>query len=129
MASETFRTALYAPCTGRFQSRHRIGDFVVAGQPIAAVGTAIITAPATGVLSGLAARGSRPETGTRVGEVDTRGEPAECFGVPDWCECVAAEVAERLFAPTEISAGELASEDVGPPREIVPDVDLPIWAA
>ncbi len=129
LASEPSRIALYAPCPGRFQSRNTIGDFVVTGQTIAAIGTAILTAPATGVLSGLAPRGSRPEMGTRVAEVDTRGEPGDCFAIPDWCECLAAEVAERVFSPLEVGMVDASADHAGLQRETADAIDLPIWEA
>jgi hypothetical protein len=65
---------------------------VEAGEPVGGVGARTIEAAAPGVLSGLAARGSRVAAGAPILEVDTRGDPVRCFLIPASCDAVAREV-------------------------------------
>jgi xanthine dehydrogenase accessory factor len=81
---------------GRFSTAHRIGDRVVAGEPVGAVGTKAVRAPLTGVLRGLAARGARVAAGMRLVEVDPRGDPVQCFGLSDRAIAIAHGVAGAL---------------------------------
>jgi xanthine dehydrogenase accessory factor len=81
---------------GRFSTSHRIGDRVVAGESVGAVGTKVVRAPLSGVLRGLAARGARVQSGTRVVEVDPRGDPVRCFGLGERSVAIALAVAGAL---------------------------------
>jgi len=98
---------VYAPLSGRFHTRARIGDAVTAGQPVAALEGASIVAPVAGVLRGLTARGARVSPGQKVVEIDPRGEPALCFGIGERPRRIAAGVLEAL-ATRGIVAGAAA---------------------
>jgi hypothetical protein len=58
------------------------------------VGVTTIMAPVGGVLSGLAARGSRIAPGATVAEIDRRTQAVLCFGIPEWCVRIADEIVE-----------------------------------
>lgn len=79
---------------GRFATARRIGDRVLAGETIGAIGNASVMAPCSGVLLGLSARGARLAAGQTVVEVDPAGCPARCFQ-PD---ARSRATAERVIA-------------------------------
>jgi xanthine dehydrogenase accessory factor len=81
---------------GRFMTGKRIGMPVVRGEAVGAIGDTTILAPLAGVLRGLTARGARVAEGTRVVEIDPRGEPALCFGIGERPHTIAAGVLEAL---------------------------------
>ena len=104
LSSEPHRRTVIAPMAGRFATARQIGDYVMAGEALGALGRMLIYAPAAGVLSGLAARGARVFAGMPLVEVDTRGQAALCFTTPAWCR----DLAEEALATVEQQALELA---------------------
>jgi xanthine dehydrogenase accessory factor len=86
---------------GRFMTERRIGDNVRAGEKIGAVGNQTVSAPANGVLLGLAARGARIEPGDELVEVDPNGVPYRCHGISTGSRTVAAAVVSALGERTE----------------------------
>jgi xanthine dehydrogenase accessory factor len=72
---------VYAPKADRFATGKRIGDRVVAGEVVGALGSTVVMAPLDGVLRGLTANGARVPEQFKIVEVDPRGEPALCFGL------------------------------------------------
>lgn len=72
---------LYAPHAGIFASTHRIGEAVTQGQVIATIDSQELVAPLSGVLRGLTRSGVPVETGTKIVEVDPRGDPSSAFGL------------------------------------------------
>ncbi len=88
---------VYATKAGRFESDRRIGDRVAAGEDIATLGGDAITAPLSGVLRGLSARGARIGAGQKIVEVDPRGEASLCFGLGERPRRIAAGVIEALL--------------------------------
>jgi xanthine dehydrogenase accessory factor len=82
--------------SGRFSTSRRIGDHVECGEAIGAIGNEPVAAPLTGVLRGLSARGARVEPRTKVLEVDTRNDPALCFGVEERPRSIAEGVLTAL---------------------------------
>ena len=85
----------YAQCDGVFRTKFRIGDVVRQGQPIAEIGSTVLTAPLDGVLRGLTRDGVPVNTMTKVIEIDPRGMAAD-----------AREIAER---PRRIAEGVLTA--------------------
>ena len=77
------------PATAR-----RMGERVLAGETVGAIGNASVMAPCSGVLLGLSARGARLAAGQTVVEVDPAGCPARCFQ-PD---ARSRATAERVIA-------------------------------
>lgn len=90
---------LYAPRAGIFTSTHRVGDAVRQGQAIAAIDDEPLTAPLTGVLRGLTRSGIRVEAGTKLVEVDPRGDPASAFGLGERPRRIAESVLRILARP------------------------------
>jgi xanthine dehydrogenase accessory factor len=81
---------------GRCMTARRIGDRVHAGDVVAQVGRQAIVAPGSGALCGLSARGARVRAGQTVVEIDSRADPALCFGIWDAARPIAAEVLATL---------------------------------
>jgi len=82
---------VHAPQNGRFVTGRRIGDEVIAGETLGAVGGVPVIAPLDGVLRGLSARGARVPAGFEVVAVDARRD-AKVFGLDARGSAVAAEV-------------------------------------
>jgi xanthine dehydrogenase accessory factor len=81
-----------------------IGRRVTAGQLVATIGDASLTAPLTGIIQGLAHSGAPVAAGTKIIEVDPRGDPAAAFGLGERprriAEGVCRAVAESRLALT-----------------------------
>lgn len=105
MQRDAFRRIVVAPCHARFSTDRRIGDYVMSGETVGAIGRMLLYAPATGVLSGLSARGIGTLPGMPVIEVDTRGQAAACFAIPGWCRNLAAQVIQCALKHREPHAG------------------------
>ncbi|HEY2817911.1 MAG TPA: hypothetical protein VGK44_12370 [Casimicrobiaceae bacterium] len=87
---------VYAPRAGRFHTERGIGECVVAGDDVATLDGEPITAPLSGALRGLSARGARVSIGQKIVEVDPRGEPSLCFGLGERPQRIASGVLEAL---------------------------------
>lgn len=74
---------VYAPAEGRFETDCKIGASVVRGEPVACIGTAVVRAPLDGCLRGITHKGAAVKAGTKVVEVDPRGNPARAFGIAE----------------------------------------------
>jgi xanthine dehydrogenase accessory factor len=72
---------VYAPIAGRFETAAQIGDHAEPGQVLAMIGTTSVRAPLGGTVRGLTRGGIDVEAGTKVLEVDPRGDPAAAFGL------------------------------------------------
>ncbi len=72
---------IYAPASGVLRTRAAIGQRVVAGELVAAIGVLELRAPLEGILRGLTHDGVSVEAGTKVVEVDPRGEIAAVLGI------------------------------------------------
>jgi xanthine dehydrogenase accessory factor len=72
---------VYPPFDGVFRTKFRIGDPVHQGQEIAAIDFSALTAPLDGVLRGLTRDNVPVAFGTKVIEVDPRGQNAEVLGI------------------------------------------------
>jgi xanthine dehydrogenase accessory factor len=74
---------VYAPADGRFETDCVIGECVVKGQAVACIGDEVIRSPLDGCLRGLSHAGAAVKAGTKVVEVDPRGDPARAFGIAE----------------------------------------------
>ena len=72
---------VYASAPGIFASDFAIGDDVTAGQVVAHVGSRPLTAPLGGRLRGLTRSGVPVTKGTKVIEIDPRGDDAVITGI------------------------------------------------
>jgi len=98
---------------GRFATNRRIGEHVLRGEVVGAIGDNDVVAPIDGVLRGLTARGAAVFEGAIVVEVDPRGDPSLCFGIDEHASRIArslvAALAERLHGaprPPLVRTGE-----------------------
>lgn len=93
---------VYAAVAGTFRTTLAIGDSVDKGDVVARIDDAVILAPLSGVLRGLTHDGAGVAIGTKVLEVDPRGDPAGAFGVGERPARIAAGIIEAIAtAPDE----------------------------
>jgi xanthine dehydrogenase accessory factor len=105
---------VHAPAGGRFMTQKRIGAAVAKGEIVGVIGIAPVAAPLAGVLRGLTARGARVAPGTRIVEIDPRGESALCFGIGDRPRMIAQGVLAALACREILTQPSLPS--ARPPR-------------
>lgn len=74
---------VYAPADGRFETVWKIGANVAKGEPVARIGDEIIRAPLDGCPRGITHAGASVQAGTKVVEIDPRGDPARSFGIAE----------------------------------------------
>jgi xanthine dehydrogenase accessory factor len=72
---------VYAPAAGVLRTSARIAQRVSAGEVVATIGDEPLAAPLDGILRGLTHDGVEVQAGTKVVEVDPRGDPAKAFGL------------------------------------------------
>ena len=92
---------VYAPQAGLFRSAANIGDDVQQGQVIAWVDSIPLQAPLTGRLRGLTHTGVPVTKGTKVIEVDPRGENAEISGIAERPKRIAEGVLRAISVWTK----------------------------
>lgn len=89
-----------APVDGVFCSDLDIGETVMQRQPVGWIegrdGRTELVSPLTGSLRGLTRPGLRVASGTRIVEVDPRGDPALCFGLTERPRRIAQGVLQAL---------------------------------
>ena len=89
---ENGHTTVLSDAAGRFMTTHQISHRVEAGDVVGHIGLRPVVAPRPGVLCGLSARGARVGLGQKIVEVDSRGDPALCFGIDQQPRQIAAGV-------------------------------------
>jgi xanthine dehydrogenase accessory factor len=87
---------VYAPVAGLFRTNRDIGEPVQAGEIVAAIDATPLHAPLSGVLRGLTHDGVPVAVGTKVIEVDPRGDPASVRGIGERPRRIAAGVLAAL---------------------------------
>jgi xanthine dehydrogenase accessory factor len=87
---------VYAPVPGTLLTSHTIGQHVAAGEVIARIDGALLAAPLSGVLRGLTHDGVPVAAGTKVIEIDPRGDPALVRGVTERPARIAGGVLQVL---------------------------------
>jgi xanthine dehydrogenase accessory factor len=97
MTGKGAERVLRAPAAGAVSWRIEIGDRVVEGQQLGAIGDAAIHAPFDGVLRGLIAPGSDVPAGLKIGDLDPRGEIAACFTISDKALAIGGGVLEAVL--------------------------------
>lgn len=88
---------LRAPADGVFESSHRIGDLVEAGDTIGFVAGKPMQATISGVLRGLLANGVPVKQGMKSGDVDPRGKAEYCDLASDKALAVGGGVLEAIL--------------------------------
>lgn len=87
---------LRASESGRFQTRHRIGDPVEAGEVVAYVNTTPLRAPLGGHIRGILRTGLSVLAGEKLCEIDPRGKEARFQGLAERPKKIAAGVIEAI---------------------------------
>jgi xanthine dehydrogenase accessory factor len=72
---------VYAPVAGVLRTRARIAQRVSAGEVVATIGDEPLAAPLDGILRGLTHDGVEVQPGTKVVEVDPRGDASKVMGL------------------------------------------------
>jgi xanthine dehydrogenase accessory factor len=93
---------LRAPVRGVIQTFARIGEHVEAGQMVAEVNGAAITAPFNGVLRGMIHAGLPVWNGLKIGDVDPRDDPRYCYLVSDKALSVGGGVLEAILSTASL---------------------------
>ena len=100
---------VYAPTGGMFRTRARIGQLVQAGDPVASLGELPLRAPIAGMIRGLTHDVVPVARGTKVIEIDPRGERAQVRGLGERPRRIADAVLSVL------RAGSVSPPAVAPP--------------
>jgi len=87
---------VYTEVAGEFMTELEIGDAVIRGDAVARIGDAILRAPLTGRLRGLTHCGVWVNKGSKVIEVDARGDGAVVRGLGERPACIAEGVLEAI---------------------------------
>jgi len=96
------RRVLRAPAGGVVETQHDIGTLLAEGQVVARVGGVEVRAPFDGVLRGLIHPGLSVPAGTKIGDVDPRGDVSYCLEITDKALAVGGGVLEALLAQRDI---------------------------
>lgn len=99
---------IYAPAAGVFRTAYEVGDLVEQGQAVAHIGSTQLYAPLTGVLRGLTRNSVPVSKGTKVIEVDPRGDAAMITGIGERPGQIAAGVLQAV--DTWVKSGKTHSK-------------------
>jgi len=89
---------VYAPVAGTLRSSYAIGQHVAVGEVIARIDETPLAAPLSGVLRGLTHDGVPVAPGTKVIEIDLRGDPALVGGIGERPARIADGVLQTIAA-------------------------------
>jgi xanthine dehydrogenase accessory factor len=107
LGGQDSRRAIYSPAAGVFRGDKRIGDSVRASNRIADVAGRPIVTEIDGVVRGILHDGLRVPAGTKVADVDPRGEISYCFTVSDKAWAVGGGVLEAaLYLKRRLAMGD-----------------------
>lgn len=92
----------YAPMSGVFQTTLDVGNAVQAGDVLGRIGTTLLCAQVSGMLRGITKDGVTVAQGTKIAEVDPRGQEEFVTGIAERPRVIAHGVLEaiRQFGPT-----------------------------
>ncbi|MGI6128757.1 MAG: selenium-dependent molybdenum cofactor biosynthesis protein YqeB [bacterium] len=79
----TWERLLKAPVAGVVSTGAKIGDMVKKDDTVAYVGTVPVLSKLDGVLRGMVHSGLYVEAGTKIGDVDPRGDESLCYRISD----------------------------------------------
>ena len=72
---------VYAPASGSFRTTAKLGDVVTAGEVVSHVDAVPLAAPIDGIVLAVTRDGVAVERGTKVLEIDPRGNPSAAFKI------------------------------------------------
>lgn len=87
---------VYAPVAGAFATRFNIGDVVEKGQELARIGATPVYAPLSGCLRGITHDRASVAEGSKVVEVDPRGDVRAAHGIGERPRCIAEGVLKAI---------------------------------
>lgn len=87
---------VYAPTGGRFTTTRALGELVSVGEAVAWIEGVVLVAPIPGLLRGLARDGVHVSTGTKVIEIDPRGNGSVYTGVGERPDRIARGVLDAI---------------------------------
>ncbi len=93
---------LHAPAAGLIQGIVPIGASLQRGETVARVGGQDVVAPFKGVLRGLIHDGIRVGPGDKIGDIDPRGDPRNCFTISDKALAVGGGVLQAILSNAQI---------------------------
>jgi xanthine dehydrogenase accessory factor len=93
----TFERVLRSPGEGEFRQVKRMGDLVRGGNVVARVNHQPVTAQIGGVIRALVRDGVKVEPGTKLGEIDPRGDPQLCYTIRPRARTIAGGVLEAIM--------------------------------
>ena len=96
------RRVLRAPVDGAVETQHDIGALLTQGQVVALVGGVEVRAPFDGILRGLIHPGLSVPAGTKIGDVDPRGDVSYCLEISDKALAIGGGVVEALLTRRDI---------------------------
>lgn len=102
IAGRTADRVLRAPAAGHVTAAAAIGDRVREGQEVGRVGDQAVCAPFDGVLRGMIHPSVPVLAGTKIGDVDPRGEPAYCFTISEKALAIGGGVLEAIFSAPQV---------------------------
>jgi len=88
---------LRAPCAGNFLPCKDLGELVTAGEKIADVGDTPLYASISGLLRGLLYPGAMVQEGTKVGDIDPRGDEVDWRTISDKARSVGGGALEAIM--------------------------------
>ena len=98
IAGLTHERVLRSPAAGTLRAERRLGDLVKAGDVIGTVAGQAIVAAIPGVLRGLAYPGSPVIVNQKVGDIDPRGDPANCCTLSDKTRTISGAAVEIILS-------------------------------
>lgn len=93
----TFERVLRSPDEGEFHEVKKMGDLVRGGNVVARVNHQPVTAQIDGVIRALLRDGVKVEPGTKLGEIDPRGDPQLCYTIRPRARTIAGGVLEAIM--------------------------------
>jgi len=86
-----------APTKGMFTACKRIGEFVKQGETVGFVDGMMVVVEIDGVLRGLIRDETPVDKGTKLGDVDPRGERAYCYTISDKARAIGGSVLQAIM--------------------------------
>ncbi len=98
IAGYTHERVLRSPADGVFETAHKLGDRVAAGDTVAQVAGQPVVAQIGGVLRGLIRPGAQVRAGLKVGDVDPRGKIEYLDTISEKARAIGGSVLEGILA-------------------------------
>ena len=105
---------LRAPVDGIFQAQRSIGELVQAGETVALVSGVPVVANIDGMVRGMLFSPLNVEQGMKVGDIDPRGEAANCHTISDKARAIGGGVLEAMLRLwNKVQESEVRSQEPG----------------